>query len=105
MSDRSYGFARRDGACSARDATFEPRWRQDAVDTGGSDYVHPRTRVVFLFGGADATVGPAHGRDYFDRLRAARSPRVRLVTIPGMPHAIAGSRPGLTVLRKQLLAG
>ena len=98
--DSSYGAGRRgSGPCARGGAAFASRFQQDAVDTGGSDYVHPRTRVVFLFGGRDETVGPAHGMDYLARLRSARSPRVSVKNIPGMPHAIAGSPEGLAVLR------
>ena len=102
--DRSYGFARGDGPCARRDASFASRWRQDAVDTGGTDYVHPRTRVVFVFGTEDRSGAVELARDYADRLRAAGSPRVHVRNVAGMPHAIARSAAGLAVLR-QILRG
>lgn len=101
--DASYGITGDDGPCSRKDASFLARWREDAVDTGGSDYRHLKTRVAFVFGEYDESGGPTHGNDYLRRLRAAGSPLVSLVTVPGMGHGIARSPDGLSVVRNLLL--
>jgi hypothetical protein len=100
--DSSYGFRGTSGPCALHDSSFVPRWDEESVDTGGSDYVHPATRVHFIFGGADASVAPAHGQDYVNRLKASGSPYVTVEVIPGMPHSIAHSPEGLAALRSAL---
>lgn len=100
--DSSYGFQGSPGPCALHDPAFVPRWNEESVDTGGSDYIHPQTRVHVILGGADTTPAPAHARDYVARLRASGSPYVTLQVIPGMGHSIVNSA-GLSALRAALV--
>jgi hypothetical protein len=100
--DSSYGFQGTSGPCALHDASFAPRWDEESVDTGGSDYVHEQTRVHIILGGADGTSAPAHARDYANRLRTSGSPYVTVQVIPGMGHSIVNSA-GLTALRSALV--
>jgi len=103
--DRSYGFVGRgDGPCSRHDPSFMPRWIADSVDTSGSDYLHPRTRIVFLFGEQDR-IQNGFPLDYIARLRAAGSPFVSVVVAPRTPHATMSTPEGLAAFRAALLAG
>ncbi len=102
--DRSYGFIGRDGPCSRHDPSFVPRWLADSVDTSGDDYVHPRTRIVFLFGAQDR-IQNGFPLDYIARLRAAGSPLVGVVVAPNTPHATMSTPEGLAAFRVALLAG
>ena len=103
--DRSYGFVGRgDGPCARHDPSFVPRWLADSVDTSGDDYVHPRTRIVFLFGAQDR-IQNGFPLDYIARLRAAGSPLVSVVVAPNTPHATMSTPEGLAAFRAALLAG
>jgi hypothetical protein len=99
--DASYGFRRDAGPCALADATFAERWQRDSVATGGIDYEHPRTRVVFLFGRSDGSEAVPHGKDYAARLRLS-SPAVRTLSVRAA-HQFALSPSGLAVLRQILL--
>jgi hypothetical protein len=100
--DSSYGFQRTAGPCALHDPSFVSRWDAESVDTGGSDYFHEQTRVHFIFGGADSSSAPAHGRDYANRLIASGSPNVTVQVIPGMGHSIV-NQAGLAALRSALV--
>ncbi len=103
--DRSYGFiGRGEGPCSRHDPSFVPRWLADSVDTSGSDYVHPTTRVVFIFGERDR-IREGFPVDYIARLRAAGSPFVSVVIAQTTPHATMSTPEGLAAFRAALLAG
>jgi hypothetical protein len=86
--DLSYGFLGGTGPCQDRDGSFSSKWKRDSLDTGGGDYTFPHTRIVFIFGSADPTTGPAHGMAYLAKLQAVGTPYVSVETIPGMPHTI-----------------
>ncbi len=103
--DSSYGFYGGGGPCETHDPAFTARWLGGAVDTGGDDYVHPATRVHFIFGGLDGGNAPDLGRDYRARLEAAGSPLVSEVEVPTMPHSVQASPDGLAALRDAILAG
>lgn len=104
VMDASYGYAKGEqGPCGLRDRAFLPRWEADAVDTGGNDYVHAKTRIVIILGGRDRSVAPPHARDYAARLQAAGNPLFKLVVVPNLPHGITGSPEGLAALRQALL--
>jgi hypothetical protein len=99
IMDASYGFRRGSGPCAAGDIAFSNRWREDSIATGGLDYVYPRTRVVFLFGGSDNSGAVPEGRTYAARLRADGSPSVTVRVVRGCSHQFARSSAGLAVLR------
>ena len=102
--DSSYGFAAGEGPCALHDPSFVPRWDAESVDTGGSDYLHPATRIHFIFGSEDNSSAVPHGMDYANRLRAAGSPDVTVQVIQGMGHSIVNPD-GLAALHAALLAG
>ena len=99
--DSSYGFTR-DGPCARRDESFRDRWARDGIATGGRDYVHPRTHIVFLLGEEDRTSAVPQALEYAARLRRARSPRVSVARVAGMPHALSRSKAGLAALGRVL---
>jgi len=86
--DRSYGYSS-NGPCVLHDPAFASRWDTESVDTGGSRYVYPRTRVHLVNGTAD-TLALSHAVDYVARLNAEGSPWVESDVVD-MPHEIWGS--------------
>ena len=100
LIDDSYGFAAGTGPCTAHstDSAWATMWHDGAVDTGGNDFFHPRTRIVFILGGQDAGVAPPHAMDYLKKLRRAKSPAVYLRRPSAMPHAVQASDRGLYYL-------
>lgn len=102
--DSSYGVLRGGGPCERHDPAYLDSWRADAVDTGGSDYTHPTTRVHVILGGQDSGVAPPHARDYALRLRRSASPMTTLEEVRAMSHRLQSSPEGLAALREALLA-
>ncbi len=102
--DGSYGFGRGRGPCARGDTSYEAAWLRDGIATGGNDYVHPKTRVVFVLGGRDPTTAVPQGEDYIARLRAAGSSRVSVHRPAEVPHGIAASSVGLELLGRILRA-
>jgi hypothetical protein len=100
--DASWGFRSGAGPCVTNDATWTEPWQRSSVDLGGSDYVHPRTRVHVIVGERDRVL--PHAQDYVARLHAEGSPRVELQIVPNMGHSIAKSDDGLAALLRVLLA-
>ncbi len=99
--DRAYGYANGEGPCRAHDPSWEERWLEDGVATGGASYDYPDTRVQFIAGERDHGVqGLAH--PYFERLVASGTPEVGFAVIPGMGHGIKGSAEGLDSLLRAL---
>jgi hypothetical protein len=103
--DSSYGFLQGDGPCARHDASFADQWNKDSVDTGGSDYAYPSTRVVFLFGEQDRSEGPSHGEFFLARLREEGAPDLSAENVPGMGHLVANYLSGLDALKQALLEG
>ncbi len=101
--DNSYGFFGGGGPCEQHDAAYIGKWTADGVDTGGSDYSYPTTRVTFLMGTADGTAAPRHGLDYVDKLKAAGSPNVKVNIIDGMPHSAWDAPVGVTAVKAAIL--
>jgi hypothetical protein len=102
--DSSYGFAAGQGPCATHDASFIPRWDAESADTGGNDFFYPRTRVVVILGGQDASSAPPHARDFAARLNLAGTPYLTLQTVTNMAHPIQQSSDGLAALHAALLA-
>lgn len=101
--DHSYGYLEGDGPCATQDQDWADRWEADGVDTGGSDYVHPETRVTFLLGTKDGTNAPRHGQDYADRLGSAGSPMVSVNTVDGMHHTPWDTSVGVAAVKAAIL--
>jgi hypothetical protein len=100
LIDRARGFYHQDGPCLKHDMSYGAKWEQEGVDTGGSDYLHPATRVHIILGAEDDGYILAHGQDYGARLKQAGSTMVTVQVIPGMGHH--PSSQALAVLRASL---
>ncbi|MDP9343279.1 MAG: hypothetical protein M3Q23_14545 [Actinomycetota bacterium] len=101
--DTSYGFISGTGPCLKRDASWNAVWLGDGIDTGGTDYVHPATRIQFIVGARDSGPSIKHAADYFSKLMASGSPMVAWTAIPTMGHGIGQSQDGLNALSAALL--
>ncbi len=97
--DGAFGYLHGDGPCVAHGAGFDfhDQWLRNSVETAGTDYDHPDTRVRFIFGAKDTTNSPAHGRTYEQALLDHGSPLVSEVVVADMAHGI-GSPDGLAAL-------
>ncbi|MGI9119619.1 MAG: hypothetical protein ACR2G7_05775 [Acidimicrobiales bacterium] len=101
--DRSYGFTDAEGPCVDHDPSWASVWQQDSVDTGGTDYGHPSTRVHVIVGASDRDPRMhAHAADYLARLQAAGTDATMEV-VGTMGHDITESPEGLGALRAGLL--
>lgn len=98
LIDSSFGYYNSSGPCVNHVSSFTSRWNQESVDTSGSSYYYPTTRIHFIFGQYDSQVIPKHASDYISRLAASGSPMVTQETVAGMAHNIAGSASGLAAL-------
>jgi hypothetical protein len=103
LIDEAHGFLAGGGPCARADAAFLPRWLAESVDTGGRDFVHPSTRLVFIHSDRDNPAVP-HALDYIARLRAAGTPLLVERVIPGMPHRLQISAAGLAALFDAVIA-
>jgi hypothetical protein len=101
--DQAHGFLA-DGPCQRADIGFLSRWLAESVDTGGRDFVHPETRVVFIHSDNDVPAVP-HALDYIAKLRSARTPYLAEQVIPGMPHRLQLSAAGLDALFRVIVGG
>ena len=101
--DHSYGFLEGNGPCAEQDQSWASRWEADGIDTGGNDYVHPETRVVFLLGTKDGTLAVNHGRDYADRLQNAGSPLVSVNWVDGMHHTPWDTSVGIAAVKAAIV--
>jgi len=102
--DMSYGYRGGGGPCERNDAAWTARWRADDADLVGS-FTLKDTRVEVIVGGRDTTHAVPHAREYVTRLQTEGSPRVSIVEIAGMGHAIQQSPEGMSALEAALLAG
>lgn len=96
--DEVYGGGRGPrGACTGSDPSYGEAMEADSIDSGGTDYDYPATRVVFILGANDRTVAPTHARDFIERLEDEGSPMVEVVELQ-MGHEITQSENGLQAL-------
>lgn len=104
LIDSSYGFLHGGGPCETSDADFLTRWSSEGINTGGSDYVHPQTRVEFLFGSDDDTPAVALGLDYYARLSDAATPYVSSRTVRGAGQGMQDTSAGAEALYAAITA-
>ncbi|MBA3727665.1 MAG: hypothetical protein H0W94_00360 [Actinobacteria bacterium] len=102
IMDASYGYYNGDGPCARHDESFTDVWNRDSIDSGGSDYEYPNTRLVFLFGERDQTGGPTHAAFFIDRLDGAAL-SLDTTLVPDTGHLMSRSPAGLAQLREVLL--
>ncbi|MBA3633969.1 MAG: hypothetical protein H0W58_14345 [Acidobacteria bacterium] len=100
--DRSFGFLDGNGPGARQDPTFIPRWLEESISTGGSDYNHPRTRVHFIIGEQDQGMQTVSS-DYSLRLRNEGSPFVTVEIAPGTPHSVIETAAGRAALKAAIL--
>jgi hypothetical protein len=103
--DSSNGYFGSTGPCTRHDSSFTARWNQESVDTNGSSYSYPSTRVHFIFGALDAQSAKTHADDYISRLTRSGSPMVSQETVSGMAHEVAAATSGMAALLKAIEAG
>ena len=101
LIDQAHGYLR-GGPCTHADPGFLSRWLAQSVDTGGRDFMHPKTRVHFIHSDHDVPAVP-HALDYIRKLRSAGTPYLKEQVIPGMPHRIEESAAGLDALFRAIL--
>ena len=92
------------GPCCLHDSAYSDRWIAGSVDTGGSDYQYPTTRVQIVIGQNDLGPSPDHAGDYRDVLQLDPHNHVIWTVVPGMAHTIQQSQSGLDALEAALLA-
>jgi hypothetical protein len=100
--DRGFGFFDGDGPAARHDPTFATRWWQESLATGGNDYFHPKTRIHFIIGDDDMVIGTNAG-DYFQRLRAEKTPYLTWEIAPKTGHPVYASEPGRQAIKNALL--
>ena len=99
LMDESYGFsASLTGPCVLQDSSFTNTWIANSVETGGTNYNYPTTRIHFILGGGDSIIIPNHANLYFQVLVGAKQPMLTWETVPGMGHEIMDSVDGLAAL-------
>ena len=102
--DESYGFLDQNGPCVRHDASFTKQWDAAGLDTSGSNYDYPNTRVIFIFGGQDQSPGPPHGDLFVHALQQAGSPRVTVKDVPSMGHFDANAAAGMDTVGNEVLS-
>ena len=101
--DKAEGFLSGGGPCSLHDSSYTSRWNTESVDTGGTDYSHPATRIGFIVGAGDHGASPSHAQDYRDKLQLDSANDVSWWVVSGMVHTIQKSQSGLDALRCLIL--
>lgn len=86
--DYAYGYTS-GGPCSRADMSMRATFDEDGILHGGTEYVHPATRVAFQTGGRDLGSAPANAAAYADKLNAAGSPCVTEQTFPNAEHGMS----------------
>jgi hypothetical protein len=93
--DSSYGYVTT-GPCTSHDASFQSHWIADGIESTGSDFAHPQTRIHILVGSRDPVMG-RHAADYAAVLQANGTALV-LETVKGMGHDLSRYPQGLNRL-------
>lgn len=98
LIDESYGFRNGGGPCAAQDPSFTGTWIANSVETGGTKYNYPTTRIDIIVGGRDSVITLNRANDYFQVLAQAQQPMLTLQLVPNMSHGIEDSVDGLSAL-------
>jgi hypothetical protein len=101
--DSSNGYVGASGPCAKHDPSFTTRWNQESVDTNGTSYYYPTTRLHFIFGGQDTQSAKTHAGDYLARLSG--TPMIAQETVASMAHEIEASPLGMAALLATIQAG
>ena len=100
LVDASYGYndAASPGPCRLADHAYYNTWVANSVETGGSDYYYPNTRVEIIVGGQDNAIIRNHASDYFNVLVHNQQPMLTWLLVAKMAHPIIQSQDGLNAL-------
>jgi hypothetical protein len=98
LIDESYGFTKGGGPCAAQDQSFTQTWVANSVETGGTSYFYPSTRIQIIVGSDDSTTHLNHALAYFQVLTQAQQPMLTWQSVANMAHGIQDSSPGLSAL-------
>jgi hypothetical protein len=102
LIDISYGYndAVFPGPCRRRDRIFYNTWVANSVETGGTDYYYPNTRVEVIVGGQDDPIIRNHASDYLNVLAHNQQPMLTWLLVPKMAHKIVESQDALLLNRR-----
>lgn len=101
LIDLSYGFRVSTGwggPCETHDPLFTDTWVTNSVETGGTKYNYPATRIHIIIGGQDNPIIPNHANDYWKVLVQNQQLMLTWQTVPAMAHSIQSSADGLSAL-------
>ncbi len=96
--DEPWGYINQAGPCQNHDSTWTTKWTNDSVQTGGGDYIYPRTRIYMILGALDTTNTLPHAQDYYTVLASNNNLMLGQITISNMQHEITTSPAGLATL-------
>jgi hypothetical protein len=101
--DGAYGYATGGGPCERHDASFSAVWDANSVETQGSSYSYPSTRVSFLFGAKDSTSAVPAGKKFLAKLQQSASPYVDSQTVANAGHGVQDSPEGRAIWKGLIL--
>src|SRR5215472_10055714 len=86
LIDSSYCYrqATGGGPCVAHNPAFTAIWVANSVQTGGTNYFYPNTRINILIGALDYPIILNHANLYLQVLSLAHQPMVTLQVVPNM---------------------
>lgn len=79
-------------------------WAANSVETCGTVYNYPTTRMHIIEGSSDTNTLRAHIADYYSVLVGASQPMLTKQTVTGMPHIIQNSQDGIDALYTAITA-
>jgi hypothetical protein len=100
--DEGFGYFDGNGPGAQQDPSFIPRWLEESHSTGANDYVHPTTRIHFLFGAQDQEQ-QAVGGDYVAALASAGTPMLTSEVVPNTPHPVYSTPEGRAAILAAIL--
>jgi hypothetical protein len=86
------------GPCCRHDNSFIQQWNANSVETGGTDYYYPNTRVTFIEGAKDEPTILNHARAFYNVLAASNQPNLTWKELADMGHVIRRYQSGLDAL-------
>lgn len=101
--DGAFGFENYTGPCYAEngDAVQIARWNEESV-SGGNDFTHPQTSIVFVQGGNDPLMQTVAG-DYTAQLTDAGT-TFEWQVIPSTPHLVYYTQQGCDAVFAELIS-
>jgi hypothetical protein len=94
--DQAFGYHNSDGPCFLKNPAWYIRLAQESVSTGGYDYAHPNTEVIFLIGDQDTKMQTVSG-DYRLKLLASGTSYTYQIII-ATPHLVISTDAGRAAL-------